>query len=132
MPSSSSVLVVDPDVSRRRELSRGLSGYGYEVIPAVDEAEGRRFAASLGPGIVVAPVSMAAGGAPFLDRLGLATLNDAGELFVVRQFPAHGDRLLAQTLEPSRIDEPRPQHLRPAGRVALGEGRKLRLDLHRG
>jgi len=73
MPSSSSVLVVDPDVSRRRELSRGLSGYGYEVIPAVDEAEGRRFAASLGPGIVVAPVSMAAaGGAPFLDRLGLA------------------------------------------------------------
>ncbi|HYO13482.1 MAG TPA: DegV family protein [Thermoanaerobaculia bacterium] len=70
---SSSVLVVDPDMSRRRELAHGLSSYGYEVIPAVDEAEGRRFAASLGPGIVVAPVSVAArGGAPFLDRLGLA------------------------------------------------------------
>jgi DegV family protein with EDD domain len=72
MPPSS-VLVVDPDVSRRRELAHGLSGYGYEVIPAVDEAEGRRFAASLGPGIVVAPVSVAASGdRPLLDRLGLA------------------------------------------------------------
>jgi DegV family protein with EDD domain len=72
MPPSS-VLVVDPDVSRRRELAHGLSGYGYEVIPAVDEAEGRRFAASLGPGIVVAPVSVAAAGdTSLLDRLGLA------------------------------------------------------------
>jgi hypothetical protein len=26
-------LVVDPDSSRRRELSRGLSGFGYEVVP---------------------------------------------------------------------------------------------------
>jgi len=48
------LLVVDPDSSRRRELSRGLSGFGYEVVPAVDAAEGRRFAAGLGPAVVVA------------------------------------------------------------------------------
>jgi CheY-like chemotaxis protein len=29
------LLVVDPDSSRRRELARGLSGYGYEVVPAI-------------------------------------------------------------------------------------------------
>lgn len=54
-----SVLVVDPDAARRRELAHGLSGFGYDVIPAVNEAEGRRFAESLGPGIVVAPVTLA-------------------------------------------------------------------------
>jgi fatty acid kinase fatty acid binding subunit len=48
------LLVVDPDSSRRRELARGLSGFGYEVVPAVDAAEGRRFAAGLGPAVVVA------------------------------------------------------------------------------
>ena len=83
MPTSS-VLVVDPDVSRRRELAHGLSSYGYEVIPAVDEAEGRRFAASLGPGIVVAPVSVAAAGeTPLLDRLGLAGPAERGHTLLV-------------------------------------------------
>ncbi len=48
-----SVLVVDPEASRRRVISHGLAGFGYEVIPAVGPEEGRRFAASLGPGIVV-------------------------------------------------------------------------------
>ncbi|HEX2224555.1 MAG TPA: DegV family protein [Thermoanaerobaculia bacterium] len=57
--SRPAVLVVDPEATRRKELSRGLSGFGYEVIPAVDETEGRRFAEGLGPGVVVAPVELA-------------------------------------------------------------------------
>ena len=99
MPSSS-VLVVDPDVSRRRELAHGLSGYGYEVIPAVDEAEGRRFAASLGPGIVVAPVSLAAAdGAPFLDRLGLTgAANDRHTLLLFGGSEEEGRELPEETL----------------------------------
>jgi DegV family protein with EDD domain len=36
-----------------------LAGFGYEVIPAVGAAEGRRFAAGLGPGIVVLPAGLA-------------------------------------------------------------------------
>ncbi|MFY9826757.1 MAG: DegV family protein [Thermoanaerobaculia bacterium] len=54
-----SVLVVDPEASRRRVISHGLAGFGYEVIPAVGPDEGRRFAASLGPGIVVLAASLA-------------------------------------------------------------------------
>jgi DegV family protein with EDD domain len=54
-----SVLLVDPEASRRREISHGLTGFGYEVIPAVGPDEGRRFAASLGPGIVVLSASLA-------------------------------------------------------------------------
>jgi DegV family protein with EDD domain len=56
-----SVLVVDPESVRRKEISNGLTGFGYEVIPTVGIAEGRRFAATLGPGVVVAPVALVKG-----------------------------------------------------------------------
>jgi fatty acid kinase fatty acid binding subunit len=56
-----SVLVVDPETSRRREIASGLTGFGYEVIPAVGPEEGRRFARGLGLGVVVAPVQLARG-----------------------------------------------------------------------
>jgi DegV family protein with EDD domain len=50
------VLIVDPQAARRKELSRGLASLGYEVIPAIDERQGRRFAEELGPAVVVAPL----------------------------------------------------------------------------
>lgn len=59
--SRPSVLVVDPEAARRREISHGLSGFGYEVVPAVGAEEGRRYAQTLGPGIVVAPAALARG-----------------------------------------------------------------------
>lgn len=64
------VLVVDPLATRRKELARGLTGFGYEVIPAVSETEGRRFAESLDPGVVVAPVGLAG----FFGRAGRTLL----------------------------------------------------------
>lgn len=64
-----SVLVVDPETSRRKELAYGLTEFGYEVIPAIDESQGMLFAEELGPGVVVAPASLAAnGGRPVLER----------------------------------------------------------------
>jgi DegV family protein with EDD domain len=56
-----SVLVVDPEPSRRREVATGLTGFGYEVIPAVGVEEGRRFAAGLSPGVVVVPLALVRG-----------------------------------------------------------------------
>jgi DegV family protein with EDD domain len=50
------VLVVDPQAARRKELSRGLASLGYEVIPAIDERQGRRFAEELEEAVVVAPL----------------------------------------------------------------------------
>ncbi len=50
------VLVVHPDAGLRKELARGLASLGYEVIPALDEAQGRRFAEELAPAVVVAPL----------------------------------------------------------------------------
>ena len=67
--SRPSVLVVDPETSRRKELAHGLTEFGYEVIPAIDETQGMLFAGELGPGVVVAPTSLAGdGGRPITER----------------------------------------------------------------
>lgn len=64
-----SVLVVDPETSRRKELAQGLTEFGYEVIPAIDETQGVLFAGELGPGVVVAPTSLGIdGGRPVTER----------------------------------------------------------------
>jgi fatty acid-binding protein DegV/CheY-like chemotaxis protein len=52
------VLVVEPDPAVRKELGVGLARYGYEVVPAVTSEEGERFAAGLGPGVVVASAEL--------------------------------------------------------------------------
>ncbi|MFP3939086.1 MAG: DegV family protein [Thermoanaerobaculia bacterium] len=52
------VLIVDPQASRRKELAQGLARFGYEVVPAPDGRAGRRFAAGLGPGVIVADASV--------------------------------------------------------------------------
>lgn len=59
--SRPSVLLIDPEADRRREIARGLAGFGYEVVPVVGLEEGRRFAAGLGPGIVVVPAGLVRG-----------------------------------------------------------------------
>ena len=48
------VLIVEPAPERRHELSRGLAQLGYEVVPAIDVAEGLRFAEGLGPSVIIA------------------------------------------------------------------------------
>ncbi|HBL31998.1 MAG TPA: hypothetical protein DD490_34680 [Acidobacteria bacterium] len=69
-----SVLVVDPETSRRKELAQGLAELGYEAIPAIDAAQGGRFAAELGPGVIVASTSSVDGGGPALAELFAATV----------------------------------------------------------
>jgi DegV family protein with EDD domain len=57
-PARPALLVVDPQEERRRGLAQGLSAYGYEVVPTVSVDEGLRFAANLGPAVVVAPAAV--------------------------------------------------------------------------
>jgi DegV family protein with EDD domain len=47
------VLVVDGQEPRRKELVRGLAEHAYEVIAAAGAKEGRRFAAGLNPEVIV-------------------------------------------------------------------------------
>ncbi|HEX2165324.1 MAG TPA: response regulator, partial [Thermoanaerobaculia bacterium] len=56
--SRQAVLVVEPDPAVRRELGTGLARYGYEVVPAATADQGERFAAGLGPGVVVASAEL--------------------------------------------------------------------------
>src|ERR1700687_5818548 len=57
------VLVVDPQASRRKELSRGLASLGYEVVTAIDERQGRLFAQELPLAVVGAPLGFMGTGA---------------------------------------------------------------------
>ena len=52
------VLLIDPTEARRRSLSQGLAGLGYEVVPATSAAEGLRFALGLGPSVIVGAASV--------------------------------------------------------------------------
>lgn len=52
------VLVVDGEENRRKELVRGLAGQAYEVIAAATADEGRRFAAGLKPEVIVAAAAL--------------------------------------------------------------------------
>ncbi len=47
------VLVVDTQEPRRKELVRGLAEHAYEVITAASADEGRRFAGGLNPDVIV-------------------------------------------------------------------------------
>jgi len=47
------VLVVDGQESRRKELVRGLAEHAYEAVAAAGAEEGRRFAAGLDPEVIV-------------------------------------------------------------------------------
>jgi DegV family protein with EDD domain len=106
-----SVLVVDPEAVRRKAIATGLTGFGYEVIPAVGVDEGRRYAATLGPGVVVAPVALAKDGDGSLaERFGAGTGNRDHTLLLLgrtadegRDLPQDVLFLLADGLPPEDL-----------------------------
>ena len=72
------VLIVEPDPVQRKELSEGLSAHGYEVVPAGDAGEGRRFVEGLGPSVIIAREEVPGfGDGSILDDLRAATSADS-------------------------------------------------------
>lgn len=87
------VLIVEPDPTRRKELGRGLARFGYEVVLAEGEAQGRRFARGLGPAVIVADGGVAGfGDASIREELRRAT-GTATRLMVLGEAEAGGDEL---------------------------------------
>ncbi|MFZ5804680.1 MAG: DegV family protein [Acidobacteriota bacterium] len=87
------VLVVDPETHRRQELSQGLASFGYEVVAAGDEAEGRKFALGLGPQVVVAD----------------AKLGGFGDATILGEFAAESKPLLILLVETEAAAEEVPE-----------------------
>jgi DegV family protein with EDD domain len=73
----STVLVVDGEETRRRDLVRGLAAFGYEVVAAATAKEGRRFASGLKPGVIVAEGGLVDVADPFGVRAASATAREA-------------------------------------------------------
>ncbi len=96
------VLVVDRQEIRRKELGRGLASYAYEVVTAADGDEGQRFAEGLNPDAVVIEAALAAS-VPAAAASGagpLRILLDDGEQTPV---PGAGIVLAAAGLAPEAI-----------------------------
>ncbi|MFN3413069.1 MAG: hypothetical protein ACK42L_03305, partial [Thermoanaerobaculum sp.] len=87
------VLVVDSETHRRQELSQGLASFGYEVVAAGDEEEGRKFALGLGPQVVVAD----------------AKLGGFGDATILGEFAAEGKPLLILLVESEAAAEEVPE-----------------------
>lgn len=53
MPARPTVLLIDPQAERLRELGHQLAAQGYEVVPVADAARAQRFAQGLGLVVIV-------------------------------------------------------------------------------
>jgi len=53
MPTRPTVLLVDPQAERLKDLGNRLAAEGYEVVPLADAARAQRFAEGLGPAVIV-------------------------------------------------------------------------------
>ncbi len=71
------VLVVDGNETRRRDLVRGLAGFGYEVVAAATADEGNRFAAGITPGVIVAEAALVDETDPFGARSAVGATEEA-------------------------------------------------------
>jgi fatty acid kinase fatty acid binding subunit len=89
------VVLIDPQASRRKDLSRGLSSLGYEVVPALDERQGRLYVTALAAAVVVAPLGfMGSGGAAGAGAAAtLATANGGRTLLLLGERTEDGEDL---------------------------------------
>lgn len=115
------VLLLDPQADRLRELSHHLTAGGYEVVPLADAAKGRRFAQGLGSVLTVATSEALAG------------LPDAAELMAELASAQNGsDRALVVLGRRAEEEESLPEaasFLVTAGLGAEEIARRLRLVL---
>ena len=62
MSTRPTVLLIDSQAGRLRELAQQLAAHQYEVVPVADAARARRFAEGLGSAVIVAASEMLASG----------------------------------------------------------------------
>ena len=88
-----SVLLIEPDAELRKQVGTGLARFGYEVVPALDAAEGIRFAAGLDLMVLVADADVPGFGDDAVrDRLPeLAQGNGASMVLLGRRPVAEAD-----------------------------------------
>jgi DegV family protein with EDD domain len=124
------VLVVDGDEPRRRELVRGLAGYGYEVVTAASAHEGTRFATGLRPDVVVAEAGMVDDTNPFGVRAAARTAGEPPPVTVLLVEAKTGVELPAGVLAAEVAGATPGSVLRKVRTVLLGRELGLASDPH--
>ncbi len=89
--AKATVLVVDREETRRREIVRTLASLGYDVVAAATAEEGRRFEVGLAPDVVIAEAGLTPAGAQAAGRplrIVLASESDDGGRHTAAVVPA--------------------------------------------
>jgi len=88
MPARPTVLLIDPQAERLRDLGTRLAAEGYEVVPLADTAKARRFAEGLDTAVVVTTTQALAAGIDRIDPAALLGGSTARTLVVLGADPA--------------------------------------------
>ena len=88
MPDRPTVLIVDPQAERLRELGNRLAAEAYEVVPVTDAARARRFAAGLGSAVIIFAYEVLAEGLDLQE-----ILTDGRTVVVLGRLPEDEDGL---------------------------------------
>ena len=74
MPARPTVLLIDPQAERLRDLGTRLAAEGYEVVPVADTTKARRFVEGLDAAVIVTTTQALATGIDRIDRIDPAAL----------------------------------------------------------
>jgi len=90
VPARPTVLLIDPQAGRLRELGNRLAEEGYEVVPIADPTRARRFAEGLGAAVIVATTDALAAG---VDPAAMLGGSAARTLVVLGESPGEEEAL---------------------------------------
>ncbi len=122
------VLVVDREETRRRDLVRALAGFGYEVVAAGTAEEGRRFATGLKPGVIVAEIALVDVADPFGLRTARGATREAASTTVLLVEKETGPEVPVGVLAIPVRDTPFEALVRRVRTALLGRELGLRCD----
>ena len=88
MPARPTVLLIDPQAERLRDLGTRLAAEGYEVVPLADVGKARRFAEGLDTAVIVTTTQALAAGIDRIDPAALLGGSTARTLVVLGADPA--------------------------------------------
>ena len=121
MPPRPTVLLIDPQAERLRELGNRLAAEGYEVVPTADPARARRFAEGLEAAVIVTTTAALKAG---VDPVALLGGSEEGIRPAARTVVVLGDSAAEEEALPTEVS------FLPVGGVEAAEiARRLLLVL---
>ena len=122
------ILVLDGEETRRKDLVRGLAGYGHEVVAASSAEEGRRFASGLKLEVIVAEAALVDATDPLGIRWATRAVGEASPTTILLADTKTGPQVPVGVLTLAVQDTPFEAILRKVRTALLGRELGLACD----